>query len=321
MKLNLLSTMNRVCRTLLIATLALVSTGAVKAQTGTNFFNNTITVGASNISLNNASGGSTLGHKNWAIFALSGGVTITDPVATYGDLTSYDVLGNVGLGGAGNLTMTASWINGSVYKYNALQSTPTGLPFITGTVTTDPGYVSTGVSDAIAASNAATSAGSGGSITSGLVFTGMTPIPNGGSGTISLTGSASITGAAATTYVLNLMDLMLSGASAVLTLNGTNTTNYIVNVSRFMTLSSGAKILLGGSGPTNITEANVLFNVKSSTPQYDVTLSGGSEVHGIILAKDRNLKLTGASKVYGEVIAKGVSLSGVSKVINPFTSP
>ena len=42
MKLNLLSTMTRVCRTLLFATLALVSTGAIKAQSGTNFFNDTI---------------------------------------------------------------------------------------------------------------------------------------------------------------------------------------------------------------------------------------------------------------------------------------
>ena len=312
MKLNLLSTMTRVCRTLLFATLALVSTGVLKAQSGTNFFNNTI----SGVNLGNASGGSTLGHKNWAIFALSGGVTITDPTATYGDLTSYDVLGNVGLGGAGNLTMTASWIKGSIYRQNITQSVPAGSPFYTGTLTTDPTYVGGGVSDATAASNAASAQGNT-NLTNSMFTGAITSIPS----TISLTGAAFITGAAATTYVLNLTDLMLSGASAALTFNGTNTTNYIVNVSRFMTLSSGAKILLGGSGPNNITEANVLFNVKSSTPQYDVTLSGGSEVHGIILAKDRNVKLTGASKVVGEVIAKGVSLSGVSKVINPFASP
>lgn len=312
MKLNLLSTMTRVCRTLLFATLALVSTGVLKAQSGTNFFNNTI----SGVNLGNASGGSTLGHKSWAIFALSGGVTITDPTATYGDLTSYDVLGNVGLGGAGNLTMTASWIKGSIYRQNITQSVPAGPPFYTGTLTTDPTYVGGGVSDATAASNAAGSQGNT-NLTNSMFTGAITSIPS----TISLTGAAFITGAAATTYVLNLTDLMLSGASAALTFNGTNTTNYIVNVSRFMTLSSGAKILLGGSGPNNITEANVLFNVKSSSPQYDVTLSGGSEVHGIILAKDRNVKLTGASKVVGEVIAKGVSLSGVSKVINPFVSP
>jgi hypothetical protein len=84
-----------------------------------------------------------------------------------------------------------------------------------------------------------------------------------------------------------------------------------------MTLSSAAKIQLGNG----LTAANVLFNVKSNTTQYDVTLSGGSQVTGIIMAPTRNFKETGGSVVYGEVIAKGVSLSGASKVINPFASP
>lgn len=312
MKLNLLSKMTRTSRALLLATLAFITTGAVKAQSGTNFFNNTI----SGINLGNASGGSTLGHKNWAIFALSGGVTITDPVATYGDLSSYDVLGNVAIAGAGNLSMTASWIKGGIWvQTNTQVVPPSGAGFYVGTKTVDPTYLTTAVSQATAASNAATSLANA---TGGLVYTGGI---SGLSTSISLSAAASITGAANTTYVMNLTDLILSGSAATLTLNGTDTTNYIFNVSRFMTLSNLAQIKLGGSGLGNITEANVLFNVKSSTPQYDVALSGGSEAHGIILAKDRNVKLTGGSKVFGEVIAKGVSLSGVSKVINPFTSP
>jgi len=52
-----------------------------------------------------------------------------------------------------------------------------------------------------------------------------------------------------------------------------------------------------------------------------VTLSGGSEARGIILATTRAVKLTGDSKVFGEVIAKAVSLSGGSNVINPVVSP
>lgn len=309
MKLNLLSKMTRTGRALLLATLAFITTGAVKAQTGTNFFNNTI----GTINLGNASGGSTLGHKNWAIFALSGGVTITDPVATYGDPLSYDVLGNVGIAGAGNLSMTASWIKGGIWvQTNTQVVPPSGAGFYNGTKTVDPTYLTTAVSQATAASNAATAMSNA---TTGLIYTGGI---SGASTSISLTAAASITGAASTTYVMNLTDLILSGAAATLTLDGTDTTNYIFNVSRFMTLSNLAQIKLGNLG---ITEANVLFNVKSSIPQYDVALSGGAEAHGIILAKDRSVKLTGASKVFGEVIAKGVSLSGVSKVINPFTSP
>lgn len=322
MKPNLLSTMSRASRMLLLATLALVSAGALRVQGG-NFFDGAVTVGASNIDLGNTSGGNTGGHHSWAIFALSGGVTITDPVSTYlTDSNSYDVLGNVALGGSGNLTMVASWIKGGVWVTSNSQTVPTnpiaGAQFYQNPKNVDSAYLTTGVMQATAASNAATSAGSGGSITSNLTFTGLAAIPNGGSGTISLTGTASITPSVLNaTYVLNVMDLILSGNAAALTLNGSDQTNYVFNINRFMTLSSAAKIVLGGGG---ITAANVLYNVKSYTTQYDVALSGGAEVRGIILAKDRNVKLTGASKVYGEVIARSVSLSGISKVINPFPS-
>ena len=95
MKLNNPFKTTRICRAFLIAAFALFGTGALKAQ---NFFDNTI----SGINLGNASGGATGGHKNWAIFALSGGLTITDPTLD----GSFDVLGNVGIGGAGVLTMS-----------------------------------------------------------------------------------------------------------------------------------------------------------------------------------------------------------------------
>ena len=313
MKLNILSTMSRACRMLLIATLAFVSTGALRVQGG-NFFDGAVTVGATSIDLANSSGGAGSGHKNWAIFALSGGVTITDPVATYGDPLSYDVLGNVALGGTGNLTMVASWIQGGVWVTNNSQNIPpSGAGFYQGFKTVDPTYLTTGVSQATAASNAASSLAN--TNTGNLVFVGLgAGVPT----SISLTGIGSITPTVLNaTYVLNLTDLILSGSAASLTLNGSSATNYVFNINRFLTLSSAAKIVLG---PGGITEANVLYNVKSSNPQYDVALSGASELHGIILAKDRNVKLTGASKVYGEVIAKGVSLSGVSKVINPYFS-
>ena len=82
MKPNILSIMTSTCRTLFVGALALVTTSSLHAAPpplGTpNFFDDTI---LGNINLGNASGGYTLGHKSWAIFAISGGVTITDPVA------------------------------------------------------------------------------------------------------------------------------------------------------------------------------------------------------------------------------------------------
>ena len=310
MKLNLLSTMTSASRALLIATLALVSIAAPNVQ-GANFFDNTI----STVNLGNASGGSTLGHKSWAIFALSGGVTITDSVADNSP-GGYDVLGNVGLGNPGSLTMTNSWIKGGVYRSLGTQVVPpSGSGFYIGLPVTNATYVNQAVTDA---NNAAAAAAVLARVSAGLSVTGGVPasVLTNNTTAISLTGPGSISGASGQTYVLNLADLILSGATAALTLNGSSTTNYVINVNRFMTLSSGAKIVLGGG----LTEANVLFNVKSFSTQYDVTLSGASEVHGIILAPTRTVRETGASKIIGEVIAKGVALSGASKVINPFVS-
>ena len=301
---NLLK-MPRAFRAFLIAAFAILGAGALKAA---NFFDNTI----AGYNLGNASGGgsfSTTGHRNWAIFAMSGGVTITDTNLD----GSFDVLGNVGLAGAGSLTMSASKIQGSVYRDSG-GYTPSGSPVITGTNTTGNGaYLNTAVANANTASlgwgglsNATTG------LTFGGAFGGVAPT------TVALNNTAASISGGSGTYVLNLTDLILSGAGAILTLNGTNATNYVINVNQYMTLSSKAQIALGTGG---IEQRNILFNVKNNNPAYDVTLSGASVVNGIIMAPTRNVKLTGGSIVYGEVIGKGVSLSGRSKVINPFVSP
>ena len=319
MKLNPHSKLTRSCCSILIAALSLFGAGALKAD---NFFDNPISSGGFTVDLGNASGGSSTvvsTHKSWAIFALSGGVTITDPDATLQNVgNNYDVLGNVGMAGTGVLTMTNSWIKGSAYNTSGQIFSPNITSTGNAGPTVNAAYLS---SAATSASNASTQAGSMATSTGSLTYTlngNSTAIPttfalNGGAGPAAATFS---NGAAGQTYVLNLQDLILSGVGAVLTLNGTATTNYVVNVSRYMSLSANSKIALSGGLGAN----NVLFNVKN-TATYDVTLSGGSEVNGIILAPNRNAKLTGGSVVNGEVIAKGVSLSGRSKVLNPFVSP
>lgn len=173
-------------------------------------------------------------------------------------------------------------------------------------------YLANAVANANGASAAATSlATSPGSAITGSATTFVQT--SGAANNLSL-GLPS-TGAANTTYVVNLTNLILS--NSILTLSGTSTTNYVFNVAQYMTLANNAHINLTGG----LSAANVLFNVQSNTPQYDVTLSGASSVNGIILAPARNVKMTGGSEVDGEVIAKAVSLSGASKVINPFVSP
>ena len=320
MKTEIVSKMSRLSRVLLAATLALVSTASVKAQ---NFFDNTIL----GINLGNASGGTTGGHRHWAIFTLGGNVTITDPTPYlpgsvppgqaqdpyYSTAGSADVYGNVGISGSGRLSMTNSYINGFVDQ----NSSPTnvfagngGNPYFLGSITHDSAYLQQAYNDAIAASAVAKAL----TATSGTVSTAVITSAK-SQADLGITGSL-----AGNTYVLNLTDLILQGTSAVLTLNGTATTNYVINVNRYMSLAGGAKINLAGG----ITPQNVLYNVNQNTingVQYDVTLSGGSEARGIILATTRAVKLTGDSKVFGEVIAKSVSLSGSSNVINPLVSP
>lgn len=312
MKLNPIFKMNGTCRALLFAALALLSGGALKAQSGgNNFFDNSV----NGINLGNASGGSATHnatHKNWAIFALSGGVTITDP-----SLGGYDVLGNVGMAGSGFLNMSVAWVSGSVYQMST-SSAPvlSGGALITNTggfgPTVNDTYLTTAAANAGTASTAAAGLVAG----PGVVVSGTTTfVKTSGAGWTNSDVGVPASPLANTTYVVNLANLILS--NSILTLSGTSTTNYVFNVAQYMTLSNNAHINLTGA----LTAANVLFNVKSYTPQYDVTLSGGSSVRGIILSPTRNVKLTGLSQVDGEVIAKAVSLSGASKVLNPYVSP
>ena len=321
MKTEIVSKMSRLSRALLVATLALVSTASVKAQ---NFFDNTIL----GINLGNASGGTTGGHRHWAIFTLGGNVTITDPQSyttttgivpsgspnsDYSAAGSADVYGNVGIYGSGRLSMTNSYIDGFVDEFSSPTNVLAGNganPYFLGSITHDSAYLQQAYNDAIAASAVAKAL----TATSGTVSTAVITSAK-SQADLGITGSL-----AGNTYVLNLTDLILQGTSAVLTLNGTATTNYVINVNRYMSLAGGAKINLAGG----ITPQNVLYNVNQNTingVQYDVTLSGGSEARGIILATTRAVKLTGDSKVFGEVIAKSVSLSGSSNVINPLVSP
>jgi len=312
MKLNKILNVARSIRALVLCAMALLGAGAAQAA---NFFDDNV----SGIDLGNASGGANLsgnGHRQWAIFALSGGVTITD---TSSD-GSYDVLGNVGAAGAGGLTLSLSKIQGSVFRDTGSYANSGGV--VTGTNTGGNGaYLNTAVSNANSASSAAQGLTAS---TSGLTLGGgVSGSVYGSNYTAALSlnnTSGSITATSAGTKVLNLTDLILSGTGAILTLNGNGVAgavNYVINVNRYLTLGTAAQIQLGGG----LTPQNVLFNVKSNATQYDVTLSGGSVLNGILLAATRNVSLTGASTVNGEVIAKGVSLSGRSKVTNSTVSP
>lgn len=322
MKLANLFTLAKPLRAVAVAAFAFLSAGVIQAG---NFFDSSNPGG---INLGQAKGGTLYGTKGWTIFSMSGGVTITDPDTS----GTFATNGNIALGGNGSFTVSNSTIIGTVYRQGTGGITNSG-----GTITGNGGFggntvnstfssdISTGVSQVTAAS---ATAGGLSPTTSGLSLGGG--VLTGGYGTaytasnplnytqaINLNNTAgSISASSAGTYVLNLTDLILAGTGAILTLNGNGTSdavNYVVNVNRYLTLSTAAQIKLGNG----LTSANVLFNVRNNGggTQYDVTMSGGSQLNGILMAPTRNVKLTGASVVYGEVIGKGVSLSGRSKVL------
>ncbi|MCX6982578.1 MAG: hypothetical protein NTV08_17780 [Verrucomicrobia bacterium] len=342
MKTEIASKMSRISRALLAAALALAGAASVKgSEVPSNFFNNTI----GTVNLGYASGGTGIvvgtlsdAQRHWAIFTLGGNVTITDPTAYlpgsvpsgqapdsyYSTAGSADVYGNVGIYGSGRLSMTNSYINGFVDEF----SSPTnvlagngGNPYFLGSIGNNAAYLQQARDNAFAASLAAKN---------------LTPTHTAPGGTAVITTlkdestafnindrvGNDVSAMSGKTYAVNLTDLILQGTSAILTLHGTATTNYVFNIDRYMSLAGGAKINIDGS--SGLTAANVLYNVNQNSingVQYDVTLSGGSEARGIILATTRAVKETGDSKIYGEVIAKSVSLSGASNVINPLVSP
>jgi hypothetical protein len=299
-----LSAATRALQASLIAAFSLLASSAEGAQ---NFFDNNIL----GVDLGNASGGNTGVHRTWAIFALSGGVTISDASPSI----QPDVKGNVGLGGAGNLTMTLSQISGTVYNETGSYN---GGGTVTGGVLTDASYVNTAANNATTASNTAAGLST---TTLGLSVSGNTPASV-LSNTPATFGLNNVPGGITDngtpgTYVLNLNDLILSGAGAILTITGTASTNYVININRYLALSSGAQIALSGG----LQPQNVLFNVKPASSTTTLNISGGASLKGIVLAPSRNVTLTGGATVEGEVIGKSVSLSGSSRVINPLVSP
>ena len=322
--------LSNILQSIRVRGMAVLAAGAMLATNaiGGSFFDSNV----GGVDLGAARGGS---PNYWSVFALTGGVSITDagPLPLVNDpgypgngLSSdwWDVLGNVGVGGSGNLTMSASRIKGNLYIRTGGTQTLSSGAYIgnAGYVPVIPGAPSpSGLATNALLINTANDAKTASDTASGLATNWIGAAPT----TIAQNNAAlslAIAAVANTTYVLHLQDLILSGASSVLTLsgNGQANVNYVININRFMSLSAGAKVVLTGG----LTSENVLFNVEktgASTYTYDTTLGGGSKLDGIILAPNRTVKLTGASIVKGEVIGKAVSLSGYSRVYNPEISP
>jgi hypothetical protein len=257
----------------------------------------------------------------WAIFALSGGITITDTTVTTFDPALYpngpftgnpSVRGDVGVSG-GNISLSGTTkVQGTAYvktggllrkSGNAQINGNGGLAIQSGSNDTVMNQVKT---DAIAASNDANMlpAGLDGAVTSGF----NSPF------TVNQNTSLSITGEDNENAVLYLTDFILSG-NATFTLTGTATSTFVFNITNKFSLL-GAKFVLNG-----VPSQNILFNVLGTGS--DISLASAAEFYGVILATSRTVNLSGAAKIMdGTLIAGKVNISGGSRVSHlPLTSP
>ena len=228
--------------------------------------------------------------QQWTIFSLGN---------TAGDTDIFDknaeILGDVGVAGAGNLTMDGnSLLNGNLSYHTGGKLTLLKNSKITGSklqnAQTDT-TLNQGVIDANNASNAAFAM----------------PVSAGYPSTLRLTKS-DLTLSGSGRVVLKLTDFVLSNKST-LTLQGTATTTFIINVANIFSLSKSDVILSGG-----LLASNVLFNVRGGGT---ASLSDKSELNGIILATNRTIEVSGSSSVLGELIGKTVSVTDKGKVKRP----
>ena len=223
----------------------------------------------------------------------------SDPGFTDNNLTGNSfVVGNYGVGGQGNLTLTGdAHIDGNVVMRGGAQLKTTGNAKINGGVSNNDAQLTQALLDAQSLSDAAA----------------MEAVTPAYASLTNVNGSMTITGGAGEKVVLSLQDFKLNGG-ATFTLEGTATTSFIINVSKTFALTGGSQILLSG-----VPSENVLINILGKGS--DVSLTGKSQLSGIVLALNRKAALTGGSQVKGKVIANQVVLTGGSSVVTPTTNP
>jgi Ice-binding-like len=258
-------------------------------------------LGAFNASANLLQALPTMGDLlRWGVFSL-GDFTIDDTAAKTSGRTY--VMGDVGVAGTGNITMSGkSAIDGNLYYRSNGTLKMTGGAKVNGMIFHNMDAVlDNGVNEAINSSNLAASYASS---------TFYASLNN-----ITLTDHQNLTIFAqgdrpGNSTVLNLQNFSLTGGST-LTLQGTASSQFIINVTKQFSLTSSSRIVLNGG----VQWDDVLFNVRGGGS--NVTIDGTSLLQGVLMANNRTVRISGGSAVYGEVIGGKVQLTGGSVVIRP----
>ena len=260
---------------------------------------------------------------DWALFALTGGITIADTAARTFDPNPYPtgpspypqtyfgpfsgtptVRGNIGVA-ANSITISGTTkVEGTAYIKTGGLLRRSGTASVRGGVVQNAGndlLMNSVKNDAIAASaqaNALMADLAGGSIT-GTGYSTSVVNSTGGAGFLSAPAGAHV--------VLKLSDFVLNGG-ATLTITGDQYTTYIIDVQSNFSILGGSVVLTGG-----LLGENVLFNIAGTSPL--VSLGAGAQLSGYILAPGRTVNLNGGASVgsstsSGSIIAGAINISG-----------
>ena len=254
----------------------------------------------------------------WAMFALSGGITISDTSSQLvtQTVTSTDPGGaTIGAAGGGSITLSGTAkVVGTGYIRSGGVLRKSGAATITGGIQpqnpVNDALTNQVVTDATAATGQANGLANTETNISRTVIGSWDSLT-----TVNQNHSLSLTDTAgASNCVLHLSDFILSGG-ATFTLTGSADTTYVINVSGTFSLLGGKIVLTGGLQPEN-----VLFNITGSGT--DVTLSSAAYFRGFLLAPDRKVNLSAASTLEGTLIAGKINVSGASRIKKPtYISP
>ena len=244
-------------------------------------------------------------------------------VLTSGDLNDNNdtftgpsiIQGNVGIGGAGNFSMSDGYIYGDLYMNDTGTLSQSGPATITGT---KRGKKLNGVSQDAVLNGALNDAYNLSTMAAAMSNTSNYTVTQGAftqNQNINITNSAnSVTIADAnpfggSTIVLSIKDFVMS--QGTFTLQGTATTTYIVNVSGKFNLNNSNVIAAGG-----LLASHILFNMTGSqSAKGNVTMQQGTTLTGIMLAAHRKVDLSGG-KIYGRLITEQLTLTSGGQVVS-----
>lgn len=259
----------------------------------------------------NADGSINFGSANLFTALTSGDLNDTNNQFTGPSL----ITGNVGIGGKGNFSMSDGTINGDFYMNDYGTLTTSGPANITGHKhglhldgISQQTTLNNALSDAMSLSSAAAAEAntSNYNVTAGSFTQGGNVNISNPNANITISDKNPFGGSK---IVLSINNFVLSNGT--FTLSGTAATTYIVNVSGQFNINNSTVIATGG-----LLASHILFNFTGTQQSAGtITMQQGTTLTGTLLAANRQVDLSGG-KVYGKVIAEQLTITSGGQVVS-----